>query len=158
MVKRQAEIKGTSARAMDKELNEQLANLHVFYIKLHNYHWYIKGKHFFSLHEKFEEMYDKTKTHIDEYAEQMLTVRVQPLATMKDFLAASTIDEATGNEGELDMVNSISLDLQKMSNELYEIMEQLEDKKALSLADAIQEIARDFQKDDWMLRAYLDQE
>ncbi|WP_052366639.1 Dps family protein [Geomicrobium sp. JCM 19055] len=101
MAKRQtANIKGTSAKNMEKELNEQLANLHVLYIKLHNYHWYIKGQHFFSLHEKFEEMYDKVKGHIDEYAEQMLVVQVKPLATMKDYLQVATIDEATGNKSE----------------------------------------------------------
>ncbi|EZH67318.1 MULTISPECIES: DNA starvation/stationary phase protection protein [Geomicrobium] len=159
MAKRQtANIKGTSAKNMEKELNEQLANLHVLYIKLHNYHWYIKGQHFFSLHEKFEEMYDKVKGHIDEYAEQMLVVQVKPLATMKDYLQVATIDEATGNKSEEEMVKDLSEDLQRMSADLYEVMEQLEDKQAMSLADAIQEIARDFQKDDWMLRAYLDKE
>ncbi|WP_193745540.1 hypothetical protein [Geomicrobium sp. JCM 19055] len=56
------------------------------------------------------------------------------------------------------MVKDLSEDLQRMSADLYEVMEQLEDKQAMSLADAIQEIARDFQKDDWMLRAYLDKE
>ncbi|GAK01651.1 LOW QUALITY PROTEIN: non-specific DNA-binding protein Dps [Geomicrobium sp. JCM 19055] len=159
MAKRQtANIKGTSAKNMEKELNEQLANLHVLYIKLHNYHWYIKGQHFFSLHEKFEEMYDKVKGHIDEYAEQMLVVQVKPLATMKDYLQVATIDEATGNKSEEEWVKDLSEDLQRMSADLYEVMEQLEDKQAMSLADAIQEIARDFQKDDWMLRAYLDKE
>ena len=40
-----------------KELNQQVANWTVAYTKLHNFHWYVKGPNFFSLHEKFEELY-----------------------------------------------------------------------------------------------------
>ena len=36
-----------------KELNQQVANWTVAYTKLHNFHWYVKGPNFFSLHEKF---------------------------------------------------------------------------------------------------------
>ena len=39
-----------------KELNQQVANWTVAYTKLHNFHWYVKGPNFFSLHEKFEEL------------------------------------------------------------------------------------------------------
>ena len=32
----------------------------VFYIQnLHRYHWYVKGPLFFTLHAKFEELYDE---------------------------------------------------------------------------------------------------
>ena len=34
-----------------KELNQQVANWTVAYTKLHNFHWYVKGPNFFSLHK-----------------------------------------------------------------------------------------------------------
>ncbi|QQK76307.1 DNA starvation/stationary phase protection protein [Salicibibacter cibarius] len=156
MAKRQAtEIKGQAGRVLEQDLNRELANMQVLYVKLHNYHWFVKGSHFFSLHEKFEELYNKTKDYIDDYAEQMLAIQVKPLATMKDYLANATIEEASGNEEEQEMVETLVADLQFVSNQLLETVENLEDQNALSLADAVQDIARDYQKDGWMLRSYL---
>ncbi|HEY2420731.1 MAG TPA: ferritin-like domain-containing protein, partial [Neobacillus sp.] len=40
-------------------LNKQIANWTVLYVKLHNYHWYVKGGQFFTLHVKFEEFYNE---------------------------------------------------------------------------------------------------
>ena len=41
-----------------EDLNLFLANLNVFYRKLQNYHWNIKGEDFFNVHVKLEELYD----------------------------------------------------------------------------------------------------
>ncbi|QQK80175.1 DNA starvation/stationary phase protection protein [Salicibibacter cibi] len=156
MAKRQAtEIKGQAGRVLEQDLNRELANMQVLYVKVLNYHWFIKGSHFFSLHEKFEELYNKTKDYIDDYAEQMLAIQVKPLATMKDYLANATIEEASGSEEEQEMVETLVADLQYVSNQLLELVDNLEDQKALSLADAVQDMARDYQKDGWMLRSYL---
>ncbi|MBB6449234.1 starvation-inducible DNA-binding protein [Geomicrobium halophilum] len=152
------EIKGQGARVLEKDLNRELANLNVLFIKLHNYHWFVKGPNFFSLHQKFEELYNKTQGFIDDYAEQMLAIKVQPLATMKDYLSVATIDEATGTEDKDEMVETLTADLEALSSQLLELVENLEDNKALSLADAVQDIARDYQQDAWMLRAYSGKE
>ena len=53
-----------------KELNVLLADYHLYYQKLRNFHWNIIGKSFFYLHEKFEEMYDDAKLKVDEIAER----------------------------------------------------------------------------------------
>ena len=42
-----------------KEMNIQVSTWSVMYAKLHNYHWYVKGNQFFTLHTKFEELYDE---------------------------------------------------------------------------------------------------
>ncbi|AXF55063.1 Dps family protein [Salicibibacter kimchii] len=156
MAKRQAtEIKGQAGRVLEQDLNRELSNMQVLYVKLHNYHWFVKGTHFFSLHEKFEELYNNTKTYIDDYAEQMLAIQVKPLATMKEYLANATIEEASGTEEEEEMVETLAADLQAVSNQLLEMVDGLEEQNALSLADAVQDIARDYQKEGWMLRSYL---
>lgn len=40
-------------------LNVQISNWSILYTKLHRYHWYVKGPLFFTLHEKFEELYNE---------------------------------------------------------------------------------------------------
>ena len=88
---------------MVNKLNEFLADLNVFYRKLQNYHWNVKGKNFFVLHEKLEEYYDKINEEIDEIAEHILTLDKQPLGTMKDYLEKTCIEEAKNAkiEGEI---------------------------------------------------------
>lgn len=53
---------------MDKQLNKLLADLVVEYHKLQSYHWYIKGKDFFTVHAKLEELYNGVNKAIDEVA------------------------------------------------------------------------------------------
>ena len=59
-----------------KELNQQVANWTVAYTKLHNFHWYVKGPNFFSLHEKFEELYNEASQYVDDLAERILAIGV----------------------------------------------------------------------------------
>ena len=44
-------------------LNIYLSDLNVFYRKLQNYHWNIKGKSFFVVHAKPEEYYKLQSTY-----------------------------------------------------------------------------------------------
>ena len=63
-----------------KQLNQQVANLSVLYVKLHNFHWFVKGQNFFQLHEKFEELYDEVTEIYDEVAERILMIGEKPVA------------------------------------------------------------------------------
>ena len=68
-------------------LNIYLSDLNVFYRKLQNYHWNIKGENFFVIHAKLEEYYNEINEQIDEIAEHILTIGGNPLATLKDYLS-----------------------------------------------------------------------
>lgn len=56
-----------------KELNQQVANWTVAYTKLHNFHWYVKGPNFFSLHVKFEEL-SQDFTNISKQLENAIEI------------------------------------------------------------------------------------
>ena len=75
-------------------LNIYLSDLNVFYRKLQNYHWNIKGKSFFVVHAKLEEYYNEINEQIDEVAEHILAIGGIPLATLKDYLNTTKITEA----------------------------------------------------------------
>lgn len=77
----------------EKYLNELVSSLGVFYVKLHQYHWYVKGPEFFTLHEKFEEYYDEVTAQFDVVAERMLMIGLKPASTLGEFLEASFIKE-----------------------------------------------------------------
>ena len=53
---------------METKLNQLLADFVVEYHKLQTFHWYVKGKDFFTVHAKLEEYYHHVKENIDEVA------------------------------------------------------------------------------------------
>ena len=87
-----------------KELNQQVANWTVAYTKLHNFHWYVKGPNFFSLHEKFEELYNEASQYVDDLAERILAIGGNPVGTLKESLEISIVDEAGKNYSAEQMV------------------------------------------------------
>ncbi|AIE61116.1 Dps family protein [Bacillus methanolicus] len=145
------------SESLIQALNKQVANWTVLYVKLHNYHWYIKGRHFFTLHEKFEELYNEAAVHIDELAERILALKGKPVATMKECLEISSIKEATGDEKEEDMVRTISEDFSKMLGELQDAVHLAEEADDEGTADMLISIKKSLKKHAWMFNAYLEQ-
>lgn len=107
-------------------LNKQVANFGLLYMKLHNYHWLVKGRHFFNLHEKFEEYYDEVTEHFDELAERVLMLNEVPAGTLKEFLELATLKEATGNETTDGMIAAILADFEQLDKEFGEGLELAE--------------------------------
>lgn len=136
-------------------MNRQLANWTVLYEKLHNYHWFIKGQHFFTLHEKFEELYDEANGYIDEIAERMLAIGGTPIATLSECLKLATVAEATGQENEQQMVQSIIADFEKISDELQQGIGIAEEAGDDGTADMFIGTKQALSKHLWMLNAYL---
>ena len=68
------------------QLNQNLADVQVLYVKLHNYHWNVKGAHFFGIHNVTEGYYDYFAKQYDDIAEWILQIGSKPLTTMKEYL------------------------------------------------------------------------
>jgi starvation-inducible DNA-binding protein len=83
------------AEELATKLNGLLANFQLFYINARGFHWNITGNKFFELHAKFEELYTDALVKIDEVAERILTIGYTPLHSFSDYIATSTIKEAT---------------------------------------------------------------
>ena len=95
---------------LQKELNQLVASWSVLYTKLHNFHWYVKGPSFFTLHIKFEELYNEAALNLDNIAERLLALGGQPVATLKEHLEISEIKEAEGHETAEQMVEILIQD------------------------------------------------
>jgi len=145
----------TATQTLTEILNKQIANFSVLYVKLHNYHWFVKGEGFFDLHIKFEEFYNETATCIDELAERLLAIKGRPLATMRDFLQNSSITEAKGNENSQQMVQSISQDFTTIVEELKRGIAEAEQVGDHPTADMLIGIRTNLEKHIWMLESYL---
>jgi starvation-inducible DNA-binding protein len=136
-------------------VNKQVANWTVLYMKLHHYHWFVKGQHFFTLHGKFEEFYDEANANIDSLAERILSIGGKPISTLKECLEMSSVKEAGGNEAEADMVREISNDFEKMIPEIQAAMKIAEEANDQGTSDMLLGMVGSLQKHIWMLKAYL---
>lgn len=136
-------------------LNTQIANWTVLFMKLHNYHWYVKGGQFFTLHSKFEEFYTEAATYIDELAERLLAIGGKPVATLKEILEQSTVKEASNNENAEQMVEEIAQDFTLLIKQLKEGMDIAEQVNDEITGDMLLAIHSSLEKHTWMLHAFL---
>lgn len=136
-------------------LNKQVADWNILFVKLHNFHWNVKGPAFFTLHMKFEEFYNEAALHIDEIAERILALKGTPIASMKEYLEVSSVSEATGKEDANEMVQEIANDFSKMIIELKKGMGIAEEEDDEISSDMLLAIHTVLEKHVWMLHAFL---
>lgn len=146
----------STTATLQEVLNKQIANLNVMYTKLHNYHWYVKGHQFFTLHLKFEELYNEVALHIDDLAERLLAIKGLPMARMVDYLNYSSVKEATGTENADQMVTTIAQDFSIMIVELRGGMALAESLNDDTTADMLLAIHTSLEKHVWMLNSFLE--
>ena len=138
-----------------ESLNKLLANYQVHYQKLRNYHWNVRGPMFFDLHMKFEEMYTGAALKVDELAERVLALGTKPLSTLKEQLAAATLEEDAGDPDALGMVASTLADLEALNTELRAAAKQAGEAGDDGTFNLLEPFADEQEKTAWMLRAYL---
>lgn len=143
-----------SAQAVIKSLNQVLADATVFYEKLHHYHWYVKGEHFFILHEKFEEYYDKWKDLVDDVAERILQLDGQPISTLAGCLEISRIKEETRKLDDKAMVQQVIADFETQLKGFRETQSEAEKAGDATTVNLLDDFADETEKTLWMLKAW----
>jgi len=138
-----------------EKLNVLLANYSVFYQNTRGAHWNIKGDDFFTLHLKFEELYNNLILKIDEVAERILTLGFSPEHNYTSYLEKATIEESKdvsdGNKCVENILKSLKILIQ-LQRELLTITEKAGDEGTNALmSDYISEQ----EKEAWMYNSYL---
>ena len=144
-----------AANQLSTGLNQLLADLHIFYQNARGFHWNIRGREFFELHVKFEELYNDLLLKIDEVAERVLTLDAQPLHAFEDFVKQSDVpvvrDVKDGVEAMKHCVAGFSVLLLRERALLALANEAQDEGTAALMSDYI----REQEKLVWMYRAYL---
>lgn len=134
-------------------LNRRVADFGVLYVKLHNYHWLVKGAQFYQLHVLFEKLYDEVAERLDEVAERILQLGGVPFATLRDFLAHAAIPEARGNETAAEMVNQTIYDFTTVNEAVRDAVRTAQSEGDENSADMLIGISKSLEKHLWMLGA-----
>jgi starvation-inducible DNA-binding protein len=137
------------------KMNTLLASYQLHYQNLRSLHWNIKGKEFFELHMKYEELYTRTQDIIDEIAERILSIGATPLSQWSSYMKESVIKEnkiiqdgRTGVQYILDAQKQI-LDLERA---LLDMSDERDDEGTNSM---MSDLIGEKEKTNWMFRAWL---
>ncbi len=148
---------GIDKAAADKlsfMLNDFLANYQVFYQNLRGFHWNIKGKEFFELHLKFEELYDDAVLKIDEIAERILTLGGTPLHAFEDYLKTAEIESAKDVVAGKKAVTIIIRNFQSLLAKERRILALAADSNDEGTVSLMSDYITQTEKTLWMLNAY----
>ena len=137
-----------------KELNTLLADYHLYYQKLRNFHWNILGKNFFDLHVQFEAMYDDAKIKVDEIAERILTLRYQPVSNYSDYLKESNLKESSSDLSDEKMISTLLEDHGTILKQMSKVVKTADDASDEGTIDLVGAYIRELEKTSWMLDAW----
>ncbi|WP_179346183.1 Dps family protein [Winogradskyella ursingii] len=137
------------------DLNQLLANFQLYYQNLRGIHWNIKGRAFFDLHVKFEELYTDANLKVDAIAERILTLGETPLHTFEDYTKAARVPVGKNISKDVEAVQLIvdSLtELLKIERNILEASDKANDEGTNSM---MSDFITEQEKTVWMMKAWL---
>ncbi len=136
------------------QLNKNLSDVQVMYVKLHNYHWNIQGPQFFEIHRVTEEYYNFFALQYDDIAERILQLGGKPFNTMKQYLENSRINEEEKNNFTTeDVVNGLIKDFEYLANEFRHTSDLAGIEKDNTTVNMADDFVQWLEKAIWMLKS-----
>ena len=135
-------------------LQNLLADFQIYYSNLRGFHWEIKGRGFFVLHEKFESMYDDTATKVDEIAERILTLGGTPENNYSGYLKLARIPEVSGVTSSHEAVDNILNTYKHFIAEERKLIDLANEANDAVTADMLTGYLKEQEKMIWMLVAF----
>ncbi|RZJ72203.1 Dps family protein [Flavobacterium sp.] len=139
-------------------LNTLLSNFQVYYQNLRGIHWNIRGKRFFDLHVKFEELYNDAQLKIDLIAERVLTIGGTPLHTFEDYVKLNKLEvgkNISKDEKAVHLIVSSLTELLKIEREILNRTDEIGDEGTNSM---MSDFISEQEKTIWMMNAWLEED
>ncbi|MDY3547998.1 DNA starvation/stationary phase protection protein [Riemerella anatipestifer] len=148
-------LKESDCQSITEKLNILLANYSIFYQNTRGAHWNIKGADFFTLHPKFEELYDSLVLKIDEIAERILTLGATPNHNYSDYLKVSSIKESKEVTDGTKCVEQILEAFKVVIDLQREILEIAGDAGDEGTNSQMSDYIKEQEKEVWMYNSFL---
>lgn len=138
-------------------VNDLIANQGVLFVKLHQYHWYVQGPHFFTLHEHFEQLYNETSESFDEFAERLIAIGEKPYSTLKEYLVHASISEEPYIEPltATEMVHNLINDYETIKRLALKGVNLANEQDDAVTEDMLVDYIGNIDQTIWMLQAFL---
>ena len=136
-------------------LNSLMANYHIHYQKLRNYHWNVEGNSFFEFHEFFELEYNAVKLQIDEIAERIRVFGKKPVSTLEEYLKISEIKETSNSLTAEEMAIETLNDFETLISFCIDAHEKTAIAGDLATSDLLITYIKRTEKSHWMLSSFI---
>lgn len=148
-------LDAASAAKTVNALQQLLADYQVYYTNLRGFHWNVKGKNFFQLHARFEELYNDASEKIDEIAERILMLDGVPAHNFSEYLKTSKVKEtgvvSDGDTGLLNVLDTLAV-LMESERSILAMAGDAGDESTVAM---ISDYLKGQEKLVWMLTAYF---
>ena len=141
-------------------LNLILADEYVLYATTRDYHWNVTGSEFRSLHQQFEEQYDRIAQWIDDVAERARAIGVGARGNWADLTkgARTSADPGIGLAAEHMLAELLALHEELIVQLRTDSEACTERFKDAGTADFLTGLMEQHEKIAWMLRSQLETE
>jgi starvation-inducible DNA-binding protein len=142
-------------KGLANNLNQLLANFQLYYQNLRGIHWNIKGRAFFDLHVKFEELYTDANMKVDLIAERILTLGESPLHTFDDYTKAAKVPvgkNISQDDKAVELIVASLTELLKMERSILDTAADANDEGTNSM---MSDFITEQEKTVWMMKAWL---
>jgi len=118
-------------------------------------HWNIKGRSFFELHVKFEELYTDAQEKVDLIAERILTLQGMPLHTFEDYQMLATVPVGKNISKDIEAVQIVVNSLEELIRIERKILEKSGEADDEGTNSLMSDFITEQEKTVWMMKAWL---
>ncbi len=151
-------LNADKSKELSNDLNALLANSQRYYQNLRGIHWNIKGKRFFDLHVKFEELYNDANLKVDVIAERILTLGGVPQHTFEDYIQNSQVPvgrNITKDEDAIRLIVDSLKELLLIERRILDASDEAHDEGTNAM---MSDFITEQEKTVWMMKAWLAEE
>ncbi|WP_321392496.1 DNA starvation/stationary phase protection protein [uncultured Desulfuromusa sp.] len=136
------------------KMNEYIANLHVWNVKLHNLHWNVTGEQFPAVHKFTEDLYEEVFEKFDDVAEQLKIQGKSPAATIAEYAQLATIKEIPARDFPAsEALKIVREDMEQMKQLSVDIRALADEDGDFSTVAMMEDHADGYAKNLWFLSA-----
>ncbi|WP_425237584.1 Dps family protein [Ulvibacterium sp.] len=151
-------LNADKSKELSNDLNTLLANFQRYYQNLRGIHWNVKGKGFFDLHVKFEELYTDANAKVDMVAERILTLGGIPQHTFEDYIQNSQVPvgrNITKDENAIRLIVDSLKELLIIERRILDASDEANDEGTNAM---MSDFITEQEKTVWMMKAWLAEE
>ena len=138
------------------KLNPYLSDLVVFYLKLHDLHWNVKGMQFVPVHQYTEARYEDMAEKFDAIAELVIMHGEKPVSSIADYVNLTSIQEA-GKQvyRDAEVLEILIADMTKLKDEAAAIRAAMAEEDVFDVVAVLEEHIAGYNKELWFLNSML---
>ena len=137
-------------------MNAYLSDLVVFYLKLHDLHWNVKGMQFVPVHQYSESRYEDMAEKFDAIAELIIQHGEKPVSSISEYVKNASIKELNkGSYRDEEVIKIISEDMAYLKGKAEALRGEADSEGLFDIVAVLEDHVAGYNKKLWFLRSML---